>query len=169
MEYAIDVADACRLEGICAVAVTAGYMRPEPRAEFYRHIDAVYTRLLRWSMAHRAVVVGICAIVIATSYPLFRMSGVNFVPDEDESRFQISARLPVDSSLALTQSLLDRIARDMRDRVPGVSDTLARPDSGNGVNAGTIVRLVPIDELSGVAATVAPSRESRSRRIARKR
>ena len=72
----------------------------ESKGGFYRHIDAVYTRLLRWSMAHRAVVVGVCAIVIATSYPLFRMSGVNFVPDEDESRFQISARLPVDSSLA---------------------------------------------------------------------
>jgi len=40
MEYAVDVADACRLEGISTVAVTAGYMCPEPRAEFYRHIDA---------------------------------------------------------------------------------------------------------------------------------
>jgi pyruvate formate lyase activating enzyme len=40
MEYAIDVADACRLEGISTVAVTAGYMCPDPRAEFYRHIDA---------------------------------------------------------------------------------------------------------------------------------
>jgi len=40
MEYAIDVADACRQRGIKAVAVTAGYMSAEPRAEFYRHIDA---------------------------------------------------------------------------------------------------------------------------------
>jgi len=40
MEYAIDVADACRERGIKAVAVTAGYVNPEPRAEFYRHMDA---------------------------------------------------------------------------------------------------------------------------------
>jgi len=40
MEYAIDVAVACRQAGISTVAVTAGYMCPEPRAEFYRHIDA---------------------------------------------------------------------------------------------------------------------------------
>jgi pyruvate formate lyase activating enzyme len=40
MEYAIDVADACRREGVSTVAVTAGYMCPEPRAEFYRYIDA---------------------------------------------------------------------------------------------------------------------------------
>ena len=40
MEYAIDVAHACRARGIKAVAVTAGYMCPEPRAEFYAHMDA---------------------------------------------------------------------------------------------------------------------------------
>ncbi|HZQ58769.1 MAG TPA: AmmeMemoRadiSam system radical SAM enzyme [Acidimicrobiales bacterium] len=40
MEYAMDVADACHELGLKAVAVTAGYMCPEPRAEFYRHIDA---------------------------------------------------------------------------------------------------------------------------------
>ncbi len=40
MEYAIDVAGACRAAGIAAVAVTAGYINPEPRAEFYRAMDA---------------------------------------------------------------------------------------------------------------------------------
>ncbi len=39
-EYAIDVAAACQAAGIRTVAVTAGYMTPEPRAEFYRHMDA---------------------------------------------------------------------------------------------------------------------------------
>ena len=39
-EYAIDVARACRDEGIKNVAVSAGYVLPEPRAEFYAHMDA---------------------------------------------------------------------------------------------------------------------------------
>jgi pyruvate formate lyase activating enzyme len=39
-EYAIDVARACRAVGVKSVAVTAGYMSPAPRAEFYRHVDA---------------------------------------------------------------------------------------------------------------------------------
>ncbi|HYF93610.1 MAG TPA: AmmeMemoRadiSam system radical SAM enzyme [Symbiobacteriaceae bacterium] len=39
-EYAIDVAGACHEAGIKTVAVTAGYVCPEPRAEFYRHMDA---------------------------------------------------------------------------------------------------------------------------------
>jgi pyruvate formate lyase activating enzyme len=40
LEYAIDVADACREAGLKAVAVTAGYISAEPRAELFRHIDA---------------------------------------------------------------------------------------------------------------------------------
>ncbi len=39
-EYAIDVARACHELGILSVAVTAGEMCPEPRVEFYRHMDA---------------------------------------------------------------------------------------------------------------------------------
>ena len=40
MEYAADVADACHALGIKAVAVTAGYVCPEPRAELFAHLDA---------------------------------------------------------------------------------------------------------------------------------
>ena len=40
MEYAIDVAQACREQGIKSVAVTAGYMSPAPRAEMYKYMDA---------------------------------------------------------------------------------------------------------------------------------
>jgi pyruvate formate lyase activating enzyme len=40
LEYAIDVAEACRAEGVKTVAVTAGYMKDEARREFYRHMDA---------------------------------------------------------------------------------------------------------------------------------
>jgi pyruvate formate lyase activating enzyme len=40
LEYAIDVADACRERGIKSIAVTAGYICDEPRLELYEHMDA---------------------------------------------------------------------------------------------------------------------------------
>jgi pyruvate formate lyase activating enzyme len=40
LEYAIDVAAACREQGIETVAVTAGYVTEEPREAFFRHMDA---------------------------------------------------------------------------------------------------------------------------------
>ncbi|HKY66387.1 MAG TPA: AmmeMemoRadiSam system radical SAM enzyme [Acidimicrobiales bacterium] len=41
LEYAADVADACREVDVRAVAVTAGYICAEPRAELYAHLDAL--------------------------------------------------------------------------------------------------------------------------------
>ena len=40
LEYAVDVAQACRERGVKTVAVSAGYICPEPRVELFRHMDA---------------------------------------------------------------------------------------------------------------------------------
>ncbi|MBI3560781.1 MAG: AmmeMemoRadiSam system radical SAM enzyme [Gammaproteobacteria bacterium] len=48
-EYAIDVAMACHAVGIKSVAVTAGYVTPEPRKEFYAHMDAANVDLKGFS------------------------------------------------------------------------------------------------------------------------
>ena len=48
-EYAIDVAQACHELGIKTVAVTAGFVCPEPRAEFYRYMDAANVDLKAFS------------------------------------------------------------------------------------------------------------------------
>jgi pyruvate formate lyase activating enzyme len=58
LEYAIDVADACRERGIKAVAVTAGYICDEPRVEFYRHMDAANVDLKAFTEEFYA---GVCA------------------------------------------------------------------------------------------------------------
>jgi pyruvate formate lyase activating enzyme len=39
-EYAMDAADACHAAGVKTVAVTAGYISPQPRREFYAKMDA---------------------------------------------------------------------------------------------------------------------------------
>ena len=40
LEYAVDTAQACHTAGVKTVAVTAGYMNPAPRRDFYAHMDA---------------------------------------------------------------------------------------------------------------------------------
>jgi len=49
LEYAIDVASACRERGIQSVAVTAGYVCDEPRREFFRYMDAANIDLKAFS------------------------------------------------------------------------------------------------------------------------
>ncbi len=49
LEYAIDVADACRAHGIKAVAVTAGYVCDDARRELFAHMDAANVDLKSFS------------------------------------------------------------------------------------------------------------------------
>ena len=118
---------------------------------FYSKIDGIYTWLLKLSMRFRWSVVLICILVVASIYPLFNYVGMAFLPDEDESSFQISLRGPQGTSLSATQSILDRIARDIREQLPGVRNTLVQAGGGFGgggsSNSGNVnVSLVPVDE-----------------------
>ncbi|MBI2391649.1 MAG: AmmeMemoRadiSam system radical SAM enzyme [Deltaproteobacteria bacterium] len=49
LEYAVDVAKACRAVGVKNVAVTAGYIGAEARREFYAHMDAANIDLKAFS------------------------------------------------------------------------------------------------------------------------
>ena len=116
---------------------------------FYSKIDGAYTFLLKSAMRFRWVVVLLCVITIASIYPLYKYVGMAFLPDEDESLYQVNLRGPQGTSLSATQSILDRIARDIRAEVPGVKNTLvlAGFGRGSGSNNGFInVSLTPVSE-----------------------
>lgn len=49
LEYAVDVADACRELGLRTVALSAGYIGPAARAELYAHVDAATIDLKAFS------------------------------------------------------------------------------------------------------------------------
>ncbi len=115
---------------------------------FYSKIDGTYIWLLKLSMRFRWAVVLICVIAVASIYPLFNLVGMAFLPDEDESAFQVSLRGPQGTSLSATQSILDRIGRDIRAEIPGVRDTLVLAAGfGGSANTGSInVSLAPVKE-----------------------
>jgi len=66
-EFAIDVAQACSQINVNAVAVTAGYVMADPRAEFYDHMDAVNVDLKGFTEEfYRKVCIGHLAPVLET-------------------------------------------------------------------------------------------------------
>ena len=115
---------------------------------FYKYIDGTYTWMLKFSMAHRWLIVVLCAVVFLTIIPLFMFVGKNFLPVDDQSQFEISIRAPEGNSLSATSALFERIAADVR-KIDGVSDTLTTIGGGQQqiVNNGTIyVRLKDVDQ-----------------------
>ena len=90
---------------------------------FFRHLDAWYTRMLVWSMAHRKTVVVASVLVILSILPLFAFVGKNFLPADDASQYNVMVRTPEGTSLAATTNLSERVAQDIR-QLPGIRHTL---------------------------------------------
>jgi HAE1 family hydrophobic/amphiphilic exporter-1 len=66
---------------------------------WFRHVDRIYTSLLRFSMSHRWVIVTLCAVVFLSIIPLFMFVGKNFLPVDDQSHFEVTIRAKEGSSL----------------------------------------------------------------------
>jgi HAE1 family hydrophobic/amphiphilic exporter-1 len=115
---------------------------------WFRHVDGVYSWLLKFSTAHRWLIVAICAFVFLSIIPLFMFVGKNFLPVDDQSQFEVSVRAPEGYSLSASSQMLERIASDIR-KMPGVTDTLVTVGGGQQqvVNAGSIyVKLTNIED-----------------------
>jgi len=140
MEYAIDVAQACREAGVKTVAVTAGYMCEEPREEFYRWIDAANVDLKAFTERfYRHVCGSELAPVLETLAYLKRETSVWFeittllIPGENDSDAELDA---------MTQWIAGTLGPDvplhftafhpdwkMRDHLPTPPATLTRARS----------------------------------------
>jgi len=138
------------------------------KSGIYGMVERFYTFLLGWSLRFRWVIVLICIVAVLSIYPLFRYVGMAFLPDEDESAFQVNLRGPQGTSLAATQSILERMARDIREQLPGLEHTLVFIGGfggGGGTNSGTInVTLQPVAERSQSQADLI----NKTRQITRK-
>ncbi|WP_027708077.1 AmmeMemoRadiSam system radical SAM enzyme [Zooshikella ganghwensis] len=92
MEYALDVAAACKEEGIHSVAVTAGYICPEPRVPFFAAMDAANVDLKGFTERfYKKICGGALAPVLETLEYLYHETDVWFeittllIPDENDS------------------------------------------------------------------------------------
>ena len=116
-------------------------------ARFFRPIDHAYHQVLRWSLAHRWAVAGLALLVLASSIPLFALADKNFLPNDDQSEFEIGLRAPEGTSLEATEIIANRIATRVR-QLPEVEFTLVSvaDDPARTQNVATVyTRLKPVD------------------------
>jgi len=98
LEYAVDVAAACRARGIENVAVSAGYISPEPRIEFFEAMDAANIDLKGFTERfYKKLCTGALQPVLETLEYLKHETGVWFeittllIPGENDDPGEIEA------------------------------------------------------------------------------
>ncbi len=115
---------------------------------FYSLIDRAYVTMLKWSMAHRWVIVLVCFLSLLTVPILFKAVPKNFLPYDDESQFEVNFRAPEGTSLEATALIGNRISKDVR-QLPGVEYALLTvgADDAKTPNLGAVyVKLVDADK-----------------------
>jgi pyruvate formate lyase activating enzyme len=137
LEYAVDVARACRERGICTVAVTAGYATPAAREALFREMDAANVDLKAFDEGfYRRVCLGSLAPVLETVEWLVHetpvwvelttllIPGLNDGDDELEAMTRwVVERLGPDVPMHFTAFRPDH---KMLDRPPTPASTLGR-------------------------------------------
>ncbi len=111
LEYAVDVAAACRKLGIATVAVTAGEICSEPRAEFFDHMDAANVDLKAFTEGfYKRLCGGTLQPVLEALEYLARETDVWFelttllIPGENDSEAEIDK---------MTTWVVDRLGPDV--------------------------------------------------------
>jgi HAE1 family hydrophobic/amphiphilic exporter-1 len=131
------------------------WLKPKPKDgghdskhnRLFDPLDRAYLRLLNWSMAHRGLVALGAVLLLLSSVPLFRVTAVNFTPEDDQSQFEVSLRAPEGTSLAAMDLMANRLGAATR-QIPEVDFTLitvAGDTAGTLNTANMLVRLHPLE------------------------
>jgi hydrophobic/amphiphilic exporter-1 (mainly G- bacteria), HAE1 family len=97
---------------------------------FYRPIERVYMRMLRWSMSHRWVIVLLCVLSLGSCGPLMKRIPTGFVPVDDQAQFEVSLRAPEGTSASETALISERVAQQVR-ALSGVNHTVTTVAGGD--------------------------------------
>ncbi|MEO6184385.1 MAG: efflux RND transporter permease subunit, partial [Verrucomicrobiota bacterium] len=95
-----------------------------------------YTRILRWSLHHRWVIVVLSLLVMSSTYWLGKLTKFTFIPPDDRSEFEISLQTPEGSTLQRSAELCAQIERKLKEiqfgNQPAIIDTLVTVGETSG-------------------------------------
>ncbi len=114
----------------------------------YHYIEASYMWMLRLTLRHRWIMVLLSAAALA-SIPWFTENvNKNFMPQDDQSEFEISIRAPEGTSLEATQLIVHRVAKEVQ-ALQGVEYTESSAGGRDASNEGEVdVGLVDVEDRS---------------------
>ena len=110
----------------------------------YGPVERLYSAVLAFVMRHRWLIVLLACATLGSCIPLVKAADKGFLPRNDEAQMNVAVRTPEGTSLAATQIVGERIAREIR-KLSGVESTLTTVGDDDAVTqnlAHIYVRLV---------------------------
>jgi HAE1 family hydrophobic/amphiphilic exporter-1 len=103
---------------------------------FFHWLDTWYARQVNWALDHSGLIIAMSVLVFAMTFPLNKMVGREFAPDEDLGEWTIHMDAPEGTSIDGSQEMAFKLLKEVQG-VPGVADIepIVNP-GGSGVVGG---------------------------------
>ena len=108
---------------------------------FFHWLDLSYTRLLNWALDHPGAIIGISAVTVLLTFPLNRMIGREFVPDEDMGEWTVHLDAPEGTSLEGSAEVAFKLLKAVSG-IEGVANVVPSIGVSGGSGASTHVHLL---------------------------
>jgi hydrophobic/amphiphilic exporter-1 (mainly G- bacteria), HAE1 family len=106
----------------------------------YIVVERFYGACLRWSLRHRWMTIGVCVLIVLSTVPIAMNLGVNLVPRDDQSEFQVGFITPEGYTLDRTNQVVTEIENRMA-KLPGVVHRFTSiGQSGTAKGQGDVTR-----------------------------
>jgi HAE1 family hydrophobic/amphiphilic exporter-1 len=112
-------------------------------------LDSRYVRLVDWSLRHRLLVCVLAGVMIGASVPLAGLVGQDFMPEDDQSEFEINVDHATGTSFEASNAVMQSLEAEVA-RLPAVRDVLMTlgdsRGSGTTTRGSIYVGLTPLGE-----------------------
>jgi HAE1 family hydrophobic/amphiphilic exporter-1 len=96
----------------------------------FRSIERTYGSIVRWSLRNRVITLLLATAALVASFALVSRVKSEFLPPEDRAQFELSVELPTSAALETTQTVVEAIAKDVREHAAGVKNTFTTIGGG---------------------------------------
>lgn len=104
---------------------------------FYNRLAAVYPGVLRWSLAHRWLVILVAAAIFGGTMLLVPRLGSELIPQLSQGEFTVKIRLPPGAPLSATDRILLQVETAAAE-LPGKTLTYSVAGTGNRLDASPV-------------------------------
>lgn len=135
----------------------------EHHGKLMTRVVATHHRVLAWSLARPAILLGMCGLLVVGTYFGYRALGSDLLPEMDEGGFILDYIMPAGSSLTETNRVLEHVNRILHS-MPEVESTSRRTGLQMGLaavteaNTGDMTIKLKKDRDRGIDEVIADAR-----------
>ena len=123
---------------------------------FFHWLDRTYTRQVNWALDHAWVIITVSIVTFLLTFPLNRMVGREFVPNEDMGEWTIHFDTPEGTSLAGTSEVGFQLLKEL-EGIEGVAQIIPSigvigPGAGASTHMHFLCLALPLNERKSTQA-----------------